>query len=236
MNTSTNIGKILKNALADVLAGKYYLIVSEIETNFLNKLEGPVKRYKRPKRVCFYITPNVDPTVNSKFAVHRHIFLNTKRNPVLDEIDKYQIVGNWGEDAERYKIIHIGAFSRRWPDPDYFNVALRFFLSKNIDTVCTIDIDTKKPIELVYDRIGKAHIARQFRQNARKWSNIRTNAEREFDPSVFFEQPEQKELLEQMKKCPGNTVQYFGKRKPKRKNDELTKINSLIAQISKVLK
>jgi len=235
MNTSTNIGKILKNALADVLAGKYYIIVSEIETNFINKLEGPVKRYKIPKRVCFYITPNVDPTVNSKFAVHRHLFLKTKRNPVLDEIDKYQIVGNWGENAERYKIIHIGAYSRRWPDPDYFNVALRFFLSKNIDTVCTIDINTKEPIELVYDRTGKAHIARQFRQNARKWSNIRLNAQREGHPDEFFDTPEQKELLAKMEKSPQNTLQNFGKRKPKRKNNELTKINSLISQINKVL-
>ena len=232
MNTSTNIGKILKNALADVLAGKYYLIVSEIEKNFTNKLEGAVKRYKIPKRVCFYITPNFEPFVNSKLSFHRHIFLNTKRKPALDEIDKYKIVCNWGENAERYKIIRIDAYSRLRPDPDYFNIALRFLLSKNIDTVCTIDPVTKEPIELVYDRAGKAHIARQFIQNARKWSNIKTNAEREGHPDKFFEQPEQIELLEQMKNNPEKTLQYFGKRK----NNELSKINSLIAQINKVLK
>ena len=221
MKTSVNIGKILKDALADVLARKHYLIITVIEI--------PNGRKKIPKRVCYYIIPS--ERVPNKLLFFKYVF-KTEKNPVDDEFAKYEIVSNW-ETAEhaQYTII-----STRPTNPDYFNNVLRFFIEKNIDTVCTIDPITKEPIELVYDHTGKAHIGRQFIQKARKWSNERLNAQREGHPDEFFETPEQKQLIAKMEKSPQNTLQNFGKRKPKRKNNELTKVNSLIAQINKVLK
>jgi len=222
MNTSVNIGKILKDALAGVLAGKHYLIISVIEV--------PNGRNKKPKRVCYYIIPS--ERVPNKLLFFKYAF-DMYPNPVHDEFAKYEIVSNW-ETADYAQMVIINR--NRPTNPDYFNNVLKFFIEKNIDTVCTIDSNTYDFIDILYDHTGKAHIAKQFIQNARKWSNIRLNAQREGHPDEFLKTPEQKELLAKMEKSPQNTLQYFGKRKPKRKNDEISKINSLIAQISKVLK
>ena len=230
MKTSVNIGKILKNALADVLSGKHYLIISAIETieSSIIKDNGKLGNLRKPRRVCYYITPDDDEP--ELLRVRSIVFAS---DYIKNERARYKLVRHWDISKKEIKDVFITAAES---DDEYFNNVLKFFIEKNIDTVCTIDPVTEEPIELVYDHTGKAYIARQFIQNARKWSNIKTNAEREGDPSVFFDTPEQKELLEKMKNNPEKTLQNFGKRKPKRKNNELTKINSLIAQINKVLK
>ena len=278
MNTSVNIVKILKDALAGVLARKHYLIISAIEI--------PNGRKKILKRVCYYIKPS--ERVPNKFLVFKYVF-DIYPNPVDDEIAKYEIVSNW-ETADYAQKFNINR--SRPTNPDYFNKILKFFIEKNIDTVCTIDRNTNDFIDILYDHTGKAHITKQFIQNARYLSNERLTAQREGDPSVFFDtpeqqeilkqlgynpastqqpeqkeilaqienipastqqpeqqeilaqlgntpastqQPEQKEILTQMAITPAKRKQYVAKRKPKRKNDELNKINRLIAQINKVL-
>lgn len=70
------------------------------------------------------------------------------------------------------------------------------------------------------------------------WAPKRLLAEAAGDPRVFFEQPEEQELLAKMRTNPEDTLNLFGKKKKSRKvhsNKELTKINKMIAAIDKLI-
>ena len=188
---------LLGNALADVLAGKHYLIISAIETSYINRYKESnreSKIYRKPKRVCYYISPS--GRLN-KFLVFKYVF-DIKRNPVLDEIAKYEIVGDW--ESRMDAIQHYLPSVRT--DKEHVNNVFYFFFNKNIDTICTIDPKTHDFTELLYDHVGKAHLLKNWIQITKH----RLAVQREFHPSAFFEKEEQKKLLSLMEN--DNTVNF----------------------------
>ena len=194
LRTYINRRILLGNALADVLAGKHYLIISAIEVPviIMDPWRKPIKKYRRQKRVCYYISPS--GRLN-RFLVFKYVF-DINRKPVLDEIAKYEIVGDWESRMDAIQQ-YIPSFRI---DMEHVNNVFYFFFNKNIDTICTIDPKTHDFTELLYDHVGKAHLLKNWIQITKH----RLSVQREFHPSAFFEKEEQKKLLSLMEN--DNTV------------------------------
>ena len=280
-----NLFRILKNAFEKVVdtSGNINLIIAVNQRPSWGS-------FRVPKRVAYYITKRtrygyrnevISNNLDVKAYVH-DIYTNKdkKIQKEKDLIQKYKVMVDWrpytanAESEIKGRVVSLmgtgpGKITTSGVKDEQMNSLMNFFIYDekiltNIDSITTIDRDTHFA-KFIYDKDIRA--APKFERLVKKgilWARKRQEAEaaghpsvffeqpeeqellREMiteiagRPSVFFEQPEQKELLRQMRANPQDTLNLFGKKTKPRKvvnsRNEISKINKMIAAIDKLIR
>jgi len=252
-----NLSRILENAFEKVIDenGDINLII------VVNQIPS-WGRFRVTKRVAYYITKRTiygyrNEVISNNLDVKAYVHDINKRNKEKDIYDKYTVMRDWDpstatdETEKKGRVVSLmgtgpGKITKSDVKDDQMNSLMNFFIYdekilNNIDSITTIDRRDKQVVKFLYDKdIRAAPKFQEIIKKAKLWARKRQEAEAAGHPSVFFEQPEEQELLAKMRANPEDTLNSFGKKTKPRKvvnsRNEISKINKMIAAIDKLIR